>query len=134
MHLEVHPEKCTGCRICENFCSFHHEGIIWPERARIRVIAESDVGLFRPNHCRQCDDAPCADVCPVEAIALNAETGAWIVDDETCIGCGACIDACPYDAMFFDEIRDVSFKCNLCDGAPECAAMCPTGAVEQIAN
>jgi Fe-S-cluster-containing hydrogenase component 2 len=103
--------------------------MIWPDRARIRVIAESDDGPFLPNHCRQCGDAPCADVCPVEAITLNVDTDAWIVDAETCIGCGACVDACPYDVMYFDEIRDVSYKCDLCGGAPECAAACPTGAV-----
>ncbi|MBC8265085.1 MAG: 4Fe-4S binding protein [Anaerolineales bacterium] len=40
MHLEIHAEKCTGCRICENFCSFHHEGAIWPARARITIVAQ----------------------------------------------------------------------------------------------
>lgn len=137
MRLEVNAENCVGCRICENFCSFHHEGAIWPERSRITVVAESDEGPFFPNVCRQCgalsltqsNDAPCAAACPAEAIALNERTGAWVVDVEECIGCGACVEACPYEAIFLDKDLGVVLKCDLCGGEPECAAMCPSGAL-----
>lgn len=129
MRLEINAEKCTGCRICENFCSFHHEGAVWPERSRITILAEGDEGPFTPNVCRQCDDAPCAAACPVEAITLDEYTGAWVVDAEECIACGACVGACPYGAIFLDEELGVALKCDLCGGEPECAAMCPTGAI-----
>jgi len=129
VYLEVYAEKCTGCRICENFCSFHHEGAIWPERARIRVVAQGDDGPFAPNVCRQCEDAPCAAACPVEAIVLDGHTGAWVVDVEECVGCGACVEACPYGAMFLDEEQGVALKCDLCGGEPECTAMCPSEAI-----
>ncbi len=132
MYLEIHAEKCTGCRICENFCSFHHEGAVWPERARITIVAQSDEGPFAPTVCRQCEDAPCAVVCPVGAITLNEHTGAWVVDVEECIGCGDCVEACPYETIFLDEELGVSLKCNLCGGEPECAAMCPSGAIALI--
>jgi len=127
--LEVHPDKCTGCRICQNYCSFKHEDAIWPDMARIAIRAESDDGPFEPNHCRQCEDAPCAESCPVEAISLDPVTCAWIVNTEECIACGSCVDACPYDAIFVDEERGFAIKCDLCGGAPECAAMCPTEAI-----
>ena len=129
MHLEINAEKCTGCRICENFCSFHHEGVIWPERSRITVVAQSDDGPFAPTVCRQCDDAPCAAACPVEAITLNEQTGAWIVDVEECIGCGDCVEACPFGGIVFAEEVDLPLRCDLCGGEPECAAMCPSGAI-----
>jgi carbon-monoxide dehydrogenase iron sulfur subunit len=132
MHLEILAEKCTGCRICETFCSFHHERVIWPERARITVVAQSDSGPFEPNVCRQCDDAPCATACPVEAITFNEHTGAWVVDVGECIGCGDCVEACPYEAIFVDEQLGVSLKCDLCGGEPECAAMCPSGAIQKV--
>jgi Fe-S-cluster-containing hydrogenase component 2 len=137
MRLRIHPERCTGCRICETFCSFHHERVVWPERARVTVVAESDSGPFRPNICRQCNArdgsqgrlAPCAEACPEDAIALDPATGAWVIDRETCTGCGACAEACPFDAVFVDPTRGTAVKCDLCGGAPECAAMCPSGAV-----
>lgn len=129
MHLRTFPEDCTGCRICENFCSFHHEGAIWPAQARVTVVGQADEGPFVPNICRQCDDAPCAAVCPVEAIVCDERIGAWMVDVEECIGCALCVDACSYGMMFFDQDKDVAFKCNLCEGEPECVAMCPTGAI-----
>jgi Fe-S-cluster-containing hydrogenase component 2 len=137
MRLKVAAEKCTACHICENFCSFHHERVIWPAHARIRIWAEGDQGPFTPNICRQCAAeragegalSPCAEVCPVEAIAFEDQTGAWVVDEALCIGCGNCVEACPYEAIFLDEARDVAFKCDLCGGEPACAAMCPTGAV-----
>ncbi|MDY6876386.1 MAG: 4Fe-4S dicluster domain-containing protein [Chloroflexota bacterium] len=132
VHLEINAEKCTGCRICENFCSFHHEGAIWPERARITIVTQSDKGPFLPNVCRQCEDAPCAAACPVDAITLNEHTMAWVVDVGECIGCGGCVEACPYDAISLDEGLGVSLKCDLCGGEPECAPMCPSGAITLI--
>jgi carbon-monoxide dehydrogenase iron sulfur subunit len=133
MYLQIKAEKCTGCRICENFCSFHHEGTIWPGRSRIRIVAQSDTGPFLIHYCHQCEDAPCAATCPVEAIAIDERTGAWVVDVGECIGCGECVEACPYEAIFVDEQLGISLKCDLCGGEPECAAMCPTGAVTVIA-
>jgi len=133
VYLEIHAEKCTGCHICESFCSFHHEGAIWPARSRILIVAQSDDGPFTPNVCRQCEDAPCAAACPVEAIILNERTGAWVVDAEECIGCGDCVEACPYGAIFLDKDLGVSLKCDLCGGEPECAALCPSGAIALIA-
>jgi len=129
VYLEIDAEKCTGCRICENFCSFHHEEAVWPARSRITIVAQSDTGPFTPNVCRQCENAPCAAACPVEAIVLNEHTGAWVVDAEECIGCGACVEACPYGAIFLDEELGLPLKCDLCEGEPECAAMCPSGAI-----
>lgn len=129
MGLRVQAARCTGCRICENFCSFHHEGRVWPARTRIVVRAASDEGPFTPHPCRQCEDAPCAVVCSVEAIRRDAHSTAWVVDDAQCTGCGTCVEACPFGAIFLDEARGVAYKCDLCGGEPECVAVCPTAAV-----
>ena len=129
--LDIKAELCTGCLICVNFCSFFHEKAIWHSRTRIWILSDGDDGPFTPNHCRQCDDAPCAEVCPVEAITLDVDTGAWIVDSEECIGCEACVDACQYGAIFVDD-AGVAVKCDLCGGAPECALNCPMGAIVAV--
>lgn len=129
MHLEIQPENCTGCRICELFCSFHHEGAIWPARTRINVVAQNDSGPFSLNVCRQCEEAPCAEACPVGAIVRDEHTGAWMVDLEECTGCKVCVEACPFDALTLDE-QGIPFMCDLCGGEPECVAMCPSGAIQ----
>ena len=128
MKLETEPGKCTGCRICESFCSLSHEDAVWPARARIRIQSDSDDGPFTPNICRQCEDAACAQSCPVEAIVRDPVTSAWVVTSD-CVGCRACVDACPYHAMYFNPDDNVAFKCDLCGGEPQCAAACPCGAV-----
>nr|HID12264.1 4Fe-4S dicluster domain-containing protein [Anaerolineae bacterium] len=133
LYLEIDAKVCTGCRICENFCSFHHEGAIWPERARITIVAEDDSGPFVPTVCRQCDDAACAAACPPGAITRDEHTRAWVVNVEECVGCGDCVEACPFGGIVFDEELGVPLKCDLCGGEPECAAMCPTGVIVLIA-
>lgn len=132
MHLEIDAVECTGCRICESVCSLYHEGASWPERSRIRIVAERDEGPFLPTVCRQCDDAPCAAACPLEAITLDARTGAWLVDPELCVFCGACRDACPYGAVCVDDDRQVSYICDLCGGQPQCVPMCPKDVIRII--
>lgn len=138
MQLKINRSKCTGCRICTTYCSFHHEGRIWPDMARIRIEAETDSGPFSPQACRQCnarrasegDLAPCAEACPVEVIALDERTGAWVIDTAECTGCRSCEEACPFGMIVFDRERELAFKCALCVAEPECAAMCPSGAIE----
>ena len=69
--------------------------------------------IFMPLVCNHCEDPPCADACPVDAIEKR-EDGIVILDPEACDGCGTCVDACPYAMISFDEDKDVAEKCNLC--------------------
>jgi Fe-S-cluster-containing dehydrogenase component len=89
---------------------------------------------FFPVYCHHCADAPCRRACPAGAIAKTAEGIVWI-DAALCIGCGECIEACPFGAMQFDEDRGQAVKCDLCahrvgEGlAPACASVCATGCI-----
>ena len=67
--------------------------------------------------------------CPVNAIAVNADTGAKVVLDPVCVGCGLCAIACPYGTMFYNPTTAKAFKCNLCGGDPACVHACPTQAI-----
>jgi Fe-S-cluster-containing dehydrogenase component len=66
-----------------------------------------------PVVCQHCDEPPCAEVCP-EAAITKREDSIVILDREQCSGCQACIDACPYNAIVFDDKEHKALKCNLC--------------------
>ena len=89
--------------------------------------------FFVPKLCNQCDNPPCVTVCPVGATYMT-DDGVILVDQEHCIGCGYCIQSCPYGARFFLPDKRVVDKCNWCyhritQGlVPACVATCPRGA------
>jgi len=115
--------RCTGCRRCEIACSLHHEGRIWPEASRIRIFMPFP-GVEVIHLCAQCDDYPCVEACPVEALRVDERTKAVLVDREKCTGCGACIEACPGHIPFLHPGDGKATICDLCGGDPECVKVC----------
>jgi Fe-S-cluster-containing hydrogenase component 2 len=108
-------------------CSLHHEGIVNREWARIRVHRRG-IEHTVPIVCNQgksCD-RECVQVCPAECIR-DVNGHAIEVVREECIGCGDCVEACPYDAIHMRG--EVAFKCNLCDGEPTCTKFCSVLAI-----
>jgi Fe-S-cluster-containing hydrogenase component 2 len=123
--LIVDYEKCTGCRNCEMACSVFHVRANNPTKAAIRIVKWERQGLNVPVICQQCEEPPCADICPVQAISRNADTGALVVDYDLCVGCRMCVVACPFGAASFDRDRRQSIKCDLCgDEEPWCVRFC----------
>ncbi|EOG1819086.1 4Fe-4S dicluster domain-containing protein [Enterobacter hormaechei] len=128
------PEKCIGCRTCEVACMMSQSSAT-PEAltSRIRVVKG---GTFTTAvGCHQCEDAPCANVCPTGAIHRAA--GAWLVEQARCIGCKSCMVACPFGAMQVRVVEDrvQALKCDLCahrEGGPACVEACPTHALRCI--
>jgi Fe-S-cluster-containing dehydrogenase component len=68
---------------------------------------------FLPKLCNHCEQPPCVDSCSVDAI-FKREDGIVILNKDDCTGCQACLTACPYDVIHFDEISNLAEKCNLC--------------------
>jgi len=126
--LAADPRRCSGCGLCELACSLYHVGSIDPVGSRIRVVEWGPDG-FLPVFCQQCAQAPCRAACPVDAISWDDGTGRVVVDYRRCVSCTMCVAACPFGAMQFDRERRIVFKCDLCDGNPQCIHFCETGAL-----
>lgn len=144
--LVSEPSKCTGCQRCEMVCTVANDGKIHPLVSRVKIARNFNYGkeltenyrkengyygnfLMTPETCHQCEDAKCAAACPAKAISQNENTGAWTVDENLCVGCGACSAACPWNMPTVDPETSKSTKCILC-GA--CADNCITGALRII--
>ena len=154
-YLLVDIKKCQGCASCMLACSLVHEGVESLSLSRIQIIQNSfeafpdDVTI---EQCRQCVDPACVAACPEDALTADAKFGnVRMVDFEKCIGCGECVEACPYtpsrsqlsSAENYDG-DDKAFKCDLCsmtpyhwdaagggpDGKQACVEVCPVGAIK----
>ena len=129
--LMIHPDKCTGCRNCELACSFVHESQFRPSASRVQAYTWEREGMSVPMMCQQCDDAACVTVCPTGAMHRStamANLVDWNAD--TCIRCKMCTIACPFGNARYDAASSSIFKCDTCQGAPECVTFCPSGALE----
>jgi Fe-S-cluster-containing dehydrogenase component/formate-dependent nitrite reductase membrane component NrfD len=89
---------------------------------------------FAVLRCNHCDDAPCIEICPTVALFRRPD-GIVDFDNERCIGCKSCMQACPYDALYIDPDRNTAAKCNF-DASrvemgykPACEVVCPTQAI-----
>lgn len=130
--LYINYEKCTGCRLCELVCAVKHDGISNPARSRIKVMKWEMEGLYIPMSCQQCQDAPCVNACPVKALSRDEGLGRVVVDYDVCIGCRTCVSVCPFGAMSFNTIDRKVFKCDLCEGDPQCVRFCDRKAVDFV--
>lgn len=157
--MVIDLDKCQAdCHVCmeacrrENNTAFHNDkryDIHWIRKVTIRSKdtpggREQSVPLL----CNQCDDPPCAMVCPVQA-TYKRHDGIVLIDHHRCIGCRYCVVACPYNARYFNykhshdwpntkypkRTHGVAESCNFCshlldDGhLPACVNACPRGAL-----
>jgi tetrathionate reductase subunit B len=127
--------RCIDCRACLVACSVENK--VPMDHTRIWVHDQGVQGnypdlsrSFVPYNCMHCDNPPCTDVCVSGATYKDTVTGLVLVDQEACIGCGYCVDACPYGARYIDQKRGVVDKCNACAQRlevglePACVATC----------
>lgn len=139
-HIVLDREACGGCLTCEFACSGRHfDGECNTYLSAIRIDADMLDYHFDLSVCRQCRSASCVAACRKDALCFDEETGARYVDREKCIGCGACVKACPFAKDKVPPIRKetvdgkkVIIKCDLCHGfedGPLCMQICPKQAI-----
>jgi tetrathionate reductase subunit B len=86
--------------------------------------------FFVPKICNHCEKSVCNQVCPVGA-AYRTEDGVVLVDGDHCIGCGYCVQACPYGSRFINPETHLADKCTFCyhritrGMVPACVQSCP---------
>ena len=130
--------KCIGCHACTTACKSENEVPVGVTRTYVKSV---DVGIFpqvrrafQVTRCNQCTDAPCVTACPTTAMYKRPD-GIVDFDKSICIGCKACIAACPYDAIFITPEDHSAEKCNFCAHRldvglePACVSVCPTEAI-----
>ena len=127
--IEVFPDNCRGCRLCEMACSFRHERESSTTKSRIKILKDNEWAFDCPLLCIQCAEAPCIDSCPTGALFRDGATGEVVLEAKDCTGCEACVAACPIGAPVLDKDSNIIFKCDLCSGDPECVKWCSNGAL-----
>jgi len=132
----VDPSRCIGCRACEAACREcdSHKG---ESMIMVDFIDRGASVATQPTLCMHCEDpvAPCAQVCPAQAILITPDGVVQQADPSRCIACKNCVYACPFGVPKFDVEARLMKKCNLCYDRtvqglqPWCAQACPTDAI-----
>ena len=134
----IDNRKCIGCHACTTACKSEHDVPIGVNRTYVKQVEKgvfpNTRRIFSVMRCNHCTDAPCVEICPVEALHTR-EDGIVDFDNNRCIGCKSCMQACPYDALYIDPDNNTAAKCNYCahrvevGRAPACVDVCPEHAI-----
>ncbi len=131
MRVVCDDNKCVGCLACVVTCIDHHYSEDVKDavsgRTYRKITLPSGYTKYITESCHHCENAPCMDHCPADAISRD-DSGWVTVDRDLCIGCRACAGVCPFDIPRFTSDGKM-FKCDGCGGDPACVKMCPNGAL-----
>lgn len=116
--MVMDTRRCIGCHSCTVACRTWNDLPI--DMIYNPVVLDGPVGSFPNVHmnympliCMHCDNPPCVGACPTGASHQDEDGIVW-VENEKCIGCKACIQACPYNARHVNHDLGVAAKCNFC--------------------
>ena len=159
--MAIDLSRCIGCNTCAVACKVsnnlpkdvwwnvvHTEGRDFADTSNGTYGGEMQLSWL-PVNCMHCENAVCEEVCPTGA-TVKRDDGIVTVDEETCIGCKSCMEACPYDVRRLIENEPEYYlelpigdpaakshkggtveKCDFCAGRidrgekPACMELCP---------
>jgi Fe-S-cluster-containing dehydrogenase component len=134
----IDNRRCIGCHACSVACKVEHEVALGVARTWVKYVEKGEFPAtrrtFQVTRCNHCDDAPCVEICPTRSLFRRAD-GIVDFDPGRCIGCKACMQGCPYDALYIDPRTQTAAKCNYCAHKvdvglePPCVTVCPTQAI-----
>ncbi len=134
----IDNRRCIGCHACSTACKSENQVPLGVARTWVKY---TEVGQypdvrrnFQVTRCNHCVNPPCVRICPVTAMYQRAD-GIVEFDKNVCIGCKACMQACPYDAIHIDPDSGTAAKCHYCAHRvgvglePACVVVCPEHAI-----
>lgn len=109
--------RCVGCQACTVACTIENQPPLGQFRTTVNQyeVTEGDNSAFMmlPRLCNHCENPPCIPVCPTGA-TFQRQDGIVVVNNDWCVGCGYCVQACPYDARFLNHETNTADKCTFC--------------------
>jgi Fe-S-cluster-containing dehydrogenase component len=134
----IDNRKCIGCHACSTACKSENEVPLGVYRTWVKYVETGSYPdarrHFQVTRCNHCANPPCVRICPVEAM-YQRNDGIVEFDSNVCIGCKACMQACPYDAIHIDPNSSTVAKCHYCAHRvdiglqPACVVVCPEQAI-----
>jgi tetrathionate reductase subunit B len=135
--MVVDLRLCIGCQACTVACGVENRVPLGSFRTLVsnyEVTSQDQSRRYTlPRLCNHCEKPACVTVCPTQATTKRPD-GAVVVDNTVCIGCGYCVQACPYDARFINDTTHTADKCTFClhrieaGLLPACVETCVSGA------
>jgi len=140
--LIVRLNRCVACKRCMIECALAHSqakelaaAISETPRPQSRVQVRAFGEKASPIQCRHCEEPPCVEACPNDALRKERPGAPVLLDTDACTGAGACVKKCPYLGVLMDREGKWALKCDLCierlerGEIPACAQACHTGAL-----
>jgi Fe-S-cluster-containing dehydrogenase component/formate-dependent nitrite reductase membrane component NrfD len=134
----IRNDRCIGCHACSTACKAENQVPLGVHRTWVKTVETGsfpDVGRhFQVTRCNHCARPPCVEICPTRAMYRRSD-GIVEFDPDLCIGCKACLQACPYDAIHIDPSTGTAAKCHFCAHRvevgmePPCVVVCPEHAI-----
>ncbi len=134
----IDNRKCIGCHACSTACKSENDVPLGAYRTWVKYtekgVFPDTRRYFQVTRCNHCANPPCVRICPVSAM-YQRKDGIVDFDSSRCIGCKACMQACPYDAIYIDPNTHTAAKCHYCAHRtevglePACVVVCPEHAI-----